>query len=308
MRTFFGLAVTAFVIAAPTVAAAQYIAPPPPPAYAPPPPPHVYLHQKVRWHHPRFGAVVVIPAPPPVWIAPAPASPPPPPVYVTQPPVYVQPQQPIYVQPQPVYVEPPMAYSAPPVVYAAPPVVAPAPALPQFDSRFGFGATFEGVFNVAGDHHEGYGVMGQLRYRAARHFGLEIMGGYEHSTDKSDTVRTDVPIIADMMIPILGPEYALSPYLVFGGGVNFADLRLLDAPTMKIDDKRTQAVAQVGAGLELRLGNHFAINADARVEGRWSIEGPSDAVAATTTIGGKSAHPLEDSTAVRLGVGASLYF
>ncbi len=297
--------------AAPAVAHAQYVPPPPTVQVFVPPPPRPWRHGKVRWRHGRVAATVVVNAPPPpVWLAPAPGSPPPPPVYITPPPVVIQPHQPIYVQPQPMYVEPPVMMPPPPAVVLTPaPTVVQRPPLPQWASRFGVGASFEGVFNVAGDHHEGWGVMGQLRCRAARHFGVELMAGYERSTDKNDTtVRTDVPVIADMIIPILGPEYALSPYLVFGGGVNFADLRLLDAPTMTIDDARTQLVAQAGAGLELRLGSHFALNADARVEGRWSIEGPSDAVAATTSIDGKPVHPLEDSTALRLGLGASIYF
>ena len=305
MRIAPWLALTAYTVSAPTVVRAQYI--PPPPAYAPPPPPHLYIHRKVRWHHGRFGAVVVIAAPPPIWIAPSPFSPPPPPVYVTAPPYEIAPQPPIYVQPQPIYVEPPFA-AAPPVVYATPPVLELRPPLPQFASRFGLGATFEGIFDLDNGDHQGWGVMGQLRYRAARHFGLELMGGYERSNNQQSFVRTDVPITFGMLIPILGPEYALSPYIVLGAGINFADLRLLDAPTMKIDDARTQLIAQGGAGLELRLGNHFAINCDARLEGRWSINGPSDAVLATTSINGKPTSPIQDTVGLRLGIGGSLYF
>jgi hypothetical protein len=308
MRTPWWLFLSLLVVAAPAVAGAQYIPVPPPPLFAPPLPPRVYIHRRVHWQHGRFGATVIVTPPgPPVWIAPGPASPPPPPVYVTPPPVYVAPQQPIYVQPQPIYVQPPIV-TPPPVVLTVPAIVAQRPPLPQWASRFGFGATFEGLFHLAGDERAGFGVMGQLRYRAARHFGLELMGGWERSTDRSEFVRTDVPIIADMIIPILGPEYALSPYFVFGGGVNFADLHIIDEPSHPLDDKRAQLVAQVGFGLELRLGQHFALNADGRVEGRWSIEGPSDAVAATRSIDGKPVHPLSDSTALRLGVGASLYF
>jgi hypothetical protein len=265
------------------------------------------MHQRVRWHHYRHVApagVYYAPGPAPVWIAPAPMSPPPPPVYMAPPP------PPVYVQPQPIYIQPPAPMPPPPVYYTAPTpmVVAPAPVKPMFVNRLGLGATGEGLFTVDSGSNTGFGIMGQMRYRTSRHLALELMGGYERSTDQNNFVRTDVPLTFGLIIPFLGPEYALSPYLVGATGVNFADLRLLDAPTMKIDDSRTQLIAQVGFGLELRLGQHFAINGDARLEGRWNLSDASDAVKNTTSINGKSVTPLADTVGLRIGVGGTIYF
>lgn len=301
MRTTYAVTLLAILTALPTAAQAQVYLPVPP-VYAPAPPPHVYIHQRVRWHrrHVVPGGVIIVQGPPPVWVAPAM---PPPPVYMAPPPV-----QPYYVQPQPVYIQPPV-WQAPPTVYA-PAAVAAAqrPARPQFEAKFGVGATLEGAFTLDKGEQQGFGVLAQMRYRAGRHFGLELMGGYERSTDQAGFVRTDVPITFGFLIPFLGPEYALSPYIVLASGVNFANLRLLDAPTLQIDDQRTQFVAQGGFGLELRLGKHFALNGDARIEGRFAMNGPSEAVRNTTSVNGKPVPTIEDSLGLRLGVGASLYF
>jgi hypothetical protein len=269
----------------------------------------------VKWHLGRRvpptvvvspPPVYVSPSPPPVWIAPAPPSPPPPPVYVAPPP-----QQPIYVHPQPVYVPAPMPaapVAAAPAPVPAPVVVRAMPPRPQWEKRFGLGATYQGQFALRDGAYQGWGVLGQLRYRAARHLYLELMSGYERSVDKSDFVRTDVPVAFGLMIPILGPEYALSPYFVGAVGMNFASLRLIDAETKKLDDRRTQALAQAGGGLELRLGRRFAINADVRLEGRWNLREPSEAVLNTTSINGKPVQPIENSVGLRAAVGGTLYF
>ena len=62
-----------------------------------------------------------------------------------------------------------------------------------------------------------------------------------------------------LLIPLLGPEHAFSPYLVAAAGVNFARLRLVDSPDFTLDDSRLQAVAQVGGGFELRLSQRFSL-------------------------------------------------
>src|SRR5204863_8782934 len=137
--------------------------------------------------------------------------------------------------------------------------------------RLGLGVTGEGQFTVDHGSNTGWGIMGQLRYRTSRHLGIELMGGYERSSDKSNFARTDVPLTFGLVIPILGPEYALSPYLVGAAGVNFADVTLIDAPTYQLHDSRKQVIGQAGAGLELRLGQHLALNGDVRIEGRWNL-------------------------------------
>jgi hypothetical protein len=295
MRSACHFLLTSVLLSLPAIASAQgYYAPAP--AYVPaPPPPQVYFPQRIRWRFRRhFGPaqVYVTPSPPPVWVAP---GAPPPPVYVTPPPVVVQPQQPIYVEPQPVY--------APPPVYP-PPAPAPAPvvtivnnppAKPDFVERFGFGATVEGLFTVDNGDNKGFGILGQLRYRVARHLGLELMAGYERSHTAQDQLHTDVPVTFGLLIPFIGPEHILSPYLVGAAGLNFADLRLIDGATLQLDDSRTQLVGQVGGGLELRLGQHFALNGDVRLEYRYNLNGPSDAVANTKSIDGKPVDTIQNS-------------
>ena len=58
--------------------------------------------------------------------------------------------------------------------------------------------------------------------------------------------------LVGLLIPFLGPEHVLSPYLVLAAGLNFADLQLIDTPSFKLDDKRVQGLGQLGGGLELR--------------------------------------------------------
>jgi hypothetical protein len=52
----------------------------------------------------------------------------------------------------------------------------------------------------------------------------------------------------------------LAPYLLAGGGVNIASAKFANG----ITDTGYQLAAQVGGGLELRLGRHLGLNADVR--------------------------------------------
>jgi hypothetical protein len=121
-------------------------------------------------------------------------------------------------------------------------------------------------------------------------------------------VRTDVPVTGGLVIHILGPEYVLSPYLVFAGGVNFADLKVADSPELHVSDSRIQALAQGGFGLELRLGRHFAINADARAEGRFNVGSGQSTVSTGASIDGRPVETIATNVGVRLGLGATVYF
>jgi hypothetical protein len=189
------------------------------------------------------------------------------------------------------------------------PVVVQTAVKPQWPARFGLGATYEGLLSVDTGANTGMGFMGQLRYRAARHLSLELMSGYERSSDQSGALRTDVPVTFGLIVPILGPEHIFTPYLVAAGGVNFADLHMIDTPGFKLDDTRTQIVGQVGGGLELRLGRHFALNGDVRLEGRWNTRAAGDDVRTSTVkIDGQPVTPIADSVGVRIGVGGTVYF
>jgi len=265
----------------PALASAQGFGPPPP----------GFIRGRIHWHMRRHVPPVFY-APPPVWV---------------QPPVVIQPP-PVVVEPPPAYYPPPAPPPAPPAV-AAPVIVAAPPPPPHWRARFGLGATVEGVYTSAQTRADGYGVLGQLRYRSGRHSALELTAGYERANRTDGLSRTDVPVSFGLIIPILGPEHAFTPYLVGAAGLNFADLRLVDTPNLTLDDRRVQALAQIGGGLELRLGQHVALHADARLEGRWTLGAPSPEVAAATVkIDGAVAPLLADTVGVRLGVGGTLYF
>ncbi len=273
--------------ALPTLGSAQEY----PYASAPYPAPY-YVAPRVNWRRPIVVTAPVYYPPAPVYVAP----PPPPPVYIAPPP-------PVYYAPPP-----PVYYAPPPPVYVAPAPVATVVAakpLPDYEHRVGLGATAEGLFTVQDGTNQGYGLLGQLRYRNSRHLAIELMGGYEKSTDRANFARTDVPITFGLVIPFLGPERALSPYIVGAGGLNFADLQLIDN---KIEDKRTQVIGQIGGGLEIRLGERLALNGDLRLEGRWNTNQASEAVQNTHSIDGKTVTPIADNVSVRAGVGATVYF
>lgn len=243
-------------------------------------------------------------------------------VYVPAPRVYVQPAPaPMYVAPPEAPVPPPPPPPPPVMEYQAPPIYVPAPSvqvvlpprprllLPQWKSRLGLGVTGEGLFATDGAHLKGWGVDGQFRFRTSRHTAIELMGGYQRSTTSQGLTRSDVPLSFGLMVPFLGPEHAVTPYFVTAAGLNFADLRMIDTPTVRLDDKRVQGLANLGFGLEARLGQHFALNADARLEGRWNLQGPSDDVRqAHVKVDGEQVEPIGKSIGVRIGLGACAYF
>lgn len=229
------------------------------------------------------------------------------PVVVVQPaPIYVPPPPPpVYVVQAPA----PIVVAAPaPVVAAAPVAVVAKPAKPQFTSRFGLSVVGEGVFDLTGLDSKGWGILGELRFRTARHLGFSLTSGYDRAETSTGFRRIDVPLMLGMMVYFLGPEAIISPYVVGAAGLNFANVEFMDTPSLKIRDERTQAMAQLGGGLELRLGQHFAFNLDARYEGRWNLDDPSKSLANASEIEGRAVKPIESSSGLRVGLGASVYF
>lgn len=282
----------------PALAEAQvYYVPPPPPVRA-----QIKAQRRIdrvvrkldRWNarHGYGPAPVQVYVPPaPVYVQPAPA------------PIYVAPPEPAVVEPPPV----PLYVPAPSVQLIVPP--RPRIFLPQWKSRIGLGVTGEGIFATDGAHLKGWGVDGQVRFRTSRHTAIELMGGYQRSTTTQGLTRTDVPLSFGLLVPFLGPEHAVSPYFVTAVGLNFADLRMIDTPTVRLDDKRTQGLANLGFGLEARLGQHFALNTDARLEGRWNLDGPSSGVrCGCVKVDGEPVQPIGKSIGVRIGLGATAYF
>src|SRR5256885_11112944 len=163
MRTGRFLALAALSL--PSLAAAQVYIPAPPFA------PRVEVQGRMYFHWGRRRYL-----PPTVYIA----APPPPPVYVEQPPVVYQPPPPVMYQQPPVYAPPPPVMYQQPPVYAPPPPVNPYPnccaaparaampgqvivqtaVKPEWTSRFGLGATYEGLISIDTGTNTGMGFLG----------------------------------------------------------------------------------------------------------------------------------------------------
>lgn len=284
-------------LALPALAQAHPYPVAPPPAYRPVPvgavPPHVYVRERIRWHFHRRPRVVVVQPRAQVYVAP------PQQIYVPQPAppaqVYVAPQAPVQAQP---YYSPPCCYQPPP----PPPVAYPRPVKRPFRPQVGLGVTGEGIFGLYNNDFRGYGILGQLRYRAVPHLTLELQGGYERARNSQGLLRADVPVIFGLLVPLAGPRSVLSPYFVFAGGLNFANARLTE-----LDERRLQAIGQIGFGLELRLGSHVALNGDARLEGRWNVTGQSTSPG-TTAANGPTAQLIPNTLGLRVGGGLTIYF
>ena len=293
-------------LALPALAQAHPYPVAPPPAYRPVPvgavPPHVYLRERIRWHFHRRPRVVVVQPRARVYVAPQPVYVPPP---APLPPVYVAPQGPVVAQPQPYY--PPSCCVQPPPPPYPPPIAYPRPVKPPFKPRVGLGVTGEGIFGLRNNDFRGWGVLGQLRYRAVPHLTLELMGGYERTRNSQNLQRTDVPVTFGLLVPLAGPRSVLSPYFVFAGGINFANLNLTGTNPQGFEERRIQAIGQIGFGLELRLGSHLALNGDARLEGRWNLNAQSTS-AGPNTANGPTAQLIPNSLGLRVGGGLTVYF
>jgi hypothetical protein len=301
------------VLAAPSLAAAQVVfvapppplPPPPPPVFAPPPPifvppvgaipPHVYIRERVRWHlrHlPRVyvGAGVIAVPPPPVVVVPAPLPPP----------VYVEPQvMPLPPVPPPIIVPPPCCWAQP--VYAPSIEVArPLPPVPAWRSRIGLGVRGTGAILENGWNSLGIG--GEFLFRASPHLVTELAAEYDHST-ATPLDRIDVPVTIGLRVHIGRPNWIVSPYFVFAAGVDIAqqDMKFTTDQSIYVD-------GQLGGGLELRLGQHFAITADARFDAKKRANEVAQNIAATISIDGKPFHPLGDELGGQFRLGAAVYF
>jgi hypothetical protein len=281
---------------------APYYTPRPRVYYAPPPPaivypsagampPHIYIRERIRWHLRRFPRVVVVAPPPPVVYAqpapPAEYAPPPVPAY---PPV-----------PPPVVVPPPCCYGAP-----APSqelvLVTPRPQVPMWSSRVGLG--IRGTGQVINDGWNNLGIGGEFLYRVSPHLSTELAAEYQRSTgSESHLDRVDIPVTLGLRVHIGRPTWVVSPYFVFAAGVGYAsqDLKFTTDDAVYVD-------GQIGGGLELRLGQHFAVTADARLDAKKRANSVADNVLATTSIDGKPVHALGDEVGGQFRLGVAAYF
>jgi hypothetical protein len=98
---------------------------------------------------------------------------------------------------------------------------------------------------------EGVGVLARI---GIRRMELELDLG----RDRFESGREDTRFGAALYVPILGGR-TLSPYLLVGAGIIAAR-----PMGQGMEEPITQGFLEGGAGLALRLGNSFAISADAR--------------------------------------------
>jgi hypothetical protein len=276
-----------------------YVTPPPPPVYYGSPgamPPHVYIRERIRWHLRHWPRVVVVPPPPPPIYIQTPGAPP---VEYAAPPV--APLPPI---PPPVVVPPPCCYSAPPV--EAPPqelvLVRPRPQVPMWSSRLGLGV--RGTGQVINDGWNNLGIGGEFLYRVSPHLSTELAAEYQRSTgSQSQLDRVDIPVTFGLRVHIGRPTWVVSPYFVFAAGVGYAseDYRFATDDAIYVE-------GQLGGGLELRLGQHVAITADARLDAKKRANDTADNVLATSSVDGKPVHPLGDEVGGQFRLGVAVYF
>jgi hypothetical protein len=282
---------------------------PGPPVWVPPPPPHVYIRERIRWHLRNAAPVVITPAPP-VYVAPAPqvyAPPPPPQVYAPQPPCCYAPPPQVYAPPPP----PPQVYAPPPVepmVYVAP---APAPApvvlvarppVPGWKSRIGLGV--RGTGQVQHDAWHNLGIGAEFLARLSNHVSLELAAEYQRNVaGPTGASRMDVPVTIGFRFHIGRPSWIVSPYFVIASGIDYARADYLAA-----NDDAVFFDAQLGGGLELRLGQHVAITADARFDGKKRLDKPSGEVVSLRSLNSSPVAPLSDGYGGQFRLGVAVYF
>ncbi len=304
------------VVAPPVVMGPRvYVQPYPQTYYYPPPPPPVYVQPA--------PPVYVQPAPPPP-VMDQPVAPPqeqyaplpPPPMYMqpapVQQPMYMQPapvQQPVYVQPapvqQPVYVQPaPVQPVAPPPAMNV--VTVQRPSLPQWKSRFGIGARFVGAVSLENqdfsDRFTQLGFGGELLYRANRRVVLELGGEYQKRMSNGFE-RYDVPVTLGVRLHIGAPDWVVSPYFVTAVGGVYSNLDYV-----RSQDKAWYLEGQLGGGLEVRLGQHFVLNADLRGDGRYRVDEPDATTQSTQKVNGVVLSPLGNQYGLQARLGAAIYF
>jgi len=167
------------------------------------------------------------------------------------------------------YVAPP---PPPPPVYYEPP----APAQPLTPSEADQLLLGIGI-RVSGIAFEGYklhisdlenpvmgGVGLQFRSKFSRHWGLELAADYLRGAD-DNFVQWTIPVTLSAMF-FLFPDSRINPYGLFGGGVFFTRMEYQDG---LFEHDIIEAAGLLGAGVQVRLGDSFAIHADLRFMGVW---------------------------------------
>jgi hypothetical protein len=244
-----------------------------------------------------------------IYVAPAPqiVVAPPPRVYVPPPPVYIPAPLPprVYIRqrvrwhfrPRPIYVASVAPVAQPVYVAPAPTIVVAAPPPPRWTSTFGLGVRGSGAVS----DNWSLGVGGELLLRASSHVSLELGAAYERRTEGFD--RMDVPATLGVRLHIGKPDWVVSPYFVAAAGIDWAHENLLVT-----HDDAYYFDGQLGGGIEIRVGQHFAITADARFDGKKRLDSANEAVLATRSVNGKPVRALGDEYGGQFRLGVAAYF
>jgi hypothetical protein len=106
--------------------------------------------------------------------------------------------------------------------------------------------------HAGSDHPSSAGIGALLRFRA-RPVELELELGWD--TYNQNVARNDTRVATSLYVPIFGRE--LQPYLVVGGGINFAYFG-------GTGDVLHQGFLDGGAGLALNFSRHLTLSGDVR--------------------------------------------
>jgi hypothetical protein len=287
----------------------------------------VYRTWRRPYRYWRIGVGWVWVYPPPVVVAP-PAPPPPPPMPV------VQEQQSCgqcgccccnnaapMPQPSPYPEEqlppPPMMPPPPPPPAVVPPpqgaydYMPPMQPHPHREIKLGLGVSGTGFnWNDGGVKSEEGGATVHLRLRPSQHITWEFALGGMGGKDENGIERHDVPATIGLMV--FPWNWTIAPYGVAAAGANF-----IQQDYMGLHREDSQALAALGLGAELRLGQHFTVGFDVRHQWRWAADkhDPSGTIntnPGTTTDKMPPAMstlvPVGDETGTAYNLSATYYF
>jgi hypothetical protein len=121
-----------------------------------------------------------------------------------------------------------------------------------------------------GDQYLGFG--GHVRLRPSKHFAFDL-AAERMASRKGEIHRIDVPVTLGAQFYLTRGVFA--PFIVADVGVNFARARL-DGYDMSSEAR--QIMGRVGGGVELRLGRHVTLSADARYVARHRMDKEKDVI------------------------------
>lgn len=178
-----------------------------------------------------------------------------------------------------------------PVAYVSAPMAAAEDPLP----RFGLGAYLGGVSTDGEQEGKDVGLVGQFRLTR----GL-ILEGEVAKNELADGARTDRRYMVGLQYE-LSPRKRLSPYLAGAIGVTQVEVG---------DDEwqDNQSVAEVGAGLRLRLSERLQIFGDFRLGERQMIDDSSEPVPGTIGTSARAAMPEDNERISRVRFGGMILF